>query len=500
MKYLLANLTPSRKGAKPAKDVFGTGGGGTRVAARLVFAAVTLLVCRAIQASPLSAATPPQTPGAAAPTYNGQIEPILQKNCLPCHNSTTKMGDLLMESYASLMKAGKHGPVIVPGKSGESRIVLMLLGEVQPRMPYGGDALPAAEISSIKAWIDAGAKGPAPGEAPAAAPALSIPDIKPQVPVVSPVGSITYSPDGKLLAVGGYQEVRLVDAATGKVLATLAGHADLVRSVAFSPDGKWLVAGGGLPARLGEIKIWDMATHQLVRTIVGHRDCIYSVAVSRDGKLIVSGSYDKLIKLWDAQTGTEVRTLKDHIDAVFAVAFSPDGKHLASGAQDRTVKVWDVETGQRLFTLSDALDGLTTIAYAPSGKQIAAAGYDKEIRVWDLTDKSGTLANSMIADEDSILALAYSLDGKVLVSTSADRSIRFREAETLSPVSVLDNQPDWVEAISVSPDGKWLAAGRYDGTVSVYDMATYHEVMGPLVTFEPHEPAAKTASRQTASR
>src|SRR2546422_9519208 len=138
----------------------------------------------------------------------------------------SKMGGLVMENYASLMKGGAHGPVIVPGKSGESRMVLMLEGKVQPRMPFGGDPPPAADIAAIRAWIDAGAKGPAPGEA-APAPALVIPDIKPQVPLGSPVGSIAYSPDGKLLAVGGYKEVRLMDSASGKALAPLSDHADL---------------------------------------------------------------------------------------------------------------------------------------------------------------------------------------------------------------------------------------------------------------------------------
>jgi WD40 repeat protein len=447
-------------------------------------------------------AAPPQasSSSSAAPGFTGQITPLLVKNCMACHNSSTKMGGLVMESYATLMKGGAHGPVIVPGKSGESRMVLMLEGKVQPRMPFGGDPLPAADIAAIKAWIDAGAKGPAPGEVPAPAPTLTIPDIKPLVPVVSPVGSIAYSPDGKLLAVGGYKEVRLIDAARGKVLARLSGHADLVRSLAFSPDGKWLAAAGGLPARSGEIKIWDVETHELLRTIAGHKDCIYSVAASPDGKLVASGSYDKLIKLWDVATGKELRTLKDHIDAVFAVAFSPDGKRLASGSQDRTVKVWDVASGQRLFTLSDALDGITTITYHPSGKHIAAAGYDKTIRVWDLSDKSGSLANSMIADEDSILQLAYSRDGKILVSASADRTLRFRDAVTLNPVKDLDNQPDWVEALSVSPDGKWLAAGCYNGTVSVYDMATYNQVLGPLVAFEPYQPATASAEPRSASR
>ena len=466
--------------------------------------AVALATGSGIRPSRSAAAARPQAPGPsagpsnAAPGFTGQIEPLLVKNCMACHASATKMGGLVMENYASLIKGGAHGPVIVPGKSGESRMVLMLEGKVQPRMPFGGDPLPAADIAAIKTWIDAGAKGPAPGEAAAPAPALTIPDIKPQVLVVSPVGSIAYSPDGKLLAVGGYKDVRLMDAASGKAVATLSGHADLVRSVVFSADGKWLAAAGGLPARSGEIKIWDVESHQLLRTVEGHKDCIYSVAASPDGKIVASASYDKLIKLWDVATGKELRTLKDHIDAVFAVAFSPDGKRLASGSQDRTVKVWDVASGQRLFTLSDALDGITTITYHPSGKQIAAAGYDKTIRVWDLTDKGGTLANSMISDEDIILQLAYSRDGKVLVSTSADRSIRFRDAVTLNPIKDLDDQPDWVEAISISPDGKWLAAGRYNGTVSIYDCATYSQVLGPVVAFEPYQPATTTAERETA--
>ena len=201
------------------------------------------------------------------------------------------------------MKGGAHGAVIVPGKAEQSRMILMLEGKVQPRMPFGGEPLPATDIAMLKAWIEGGALGPAPGEATKALAPLPIPDIKPQVAVVSPVASVKYSPDGKLLAVGGYQEVRLIDAASTKPLATLSGHADYVRSLAFSPDGKLLAAAGGPPQRGGEIKIWDVSSHRLLRTLVGHKDCIYSFAWSPDGKLLASGSYDKMVKLWDAATG-----------------------------------------------------------------------------------------------------------------------------------------------------------------------------------------------------
>lgn len=401
-----------------------------------------------------------------------------------------------MESYAALMKGGAHGAVIVPGKADQSRMILMLEGKVQPRMPFGGDPLPAADIATLKAWVGSGAPGPAPGEAAKSLAPLSIPDIKPQVAVVSPVVSVKFSPDGKLLAVGGYQEVRLIDPASGKLVATLSGHADYVRSLAFSPDGTMLAAAGGPPQRGGEIKIWDVRSHQLLKTLLGHKDCIYSVAWSPDGKLLASGSYDKMVKLWDVATGQEVKNLQDHIDAVFAVAFSPDGKHLASGSQDRSVKIWDIASGQRLYTLGDATDGLTSIAYSPSGKQIAAAGYDKTIYVWQVGDNDGKLLRSLIADEDSILALAWTPDGKVLVTSSSDGSIRFRDAATLDPIGVTAHQPDWVEALSISSDGTRLAAGRFNGTLSLFDMKSFKEVLGPLTAFESHGPAEK----QTASR
>ena len=435
----------------------------------------------------------------STPNFSSQVAPILQKNCLACHSSAAKMGGLVLESYDALMKGGAHGAVIVPGKADQSRMILMLEGKVQPRMPFGGDPLPAADIATLNAWVASGALGPAPGEASKALAPLPIPDIQPQVAVVSPVASVRFSPDGKLLAVGGYQEVRILDAVSGKPLATLSGHADYVRSLAFSPDGKMLAAAGGPPQRGGEIKIWDVNSRKLLKTLAGHKDCIYSVAWSPDGKLLASGSYDKMVKLWDVATGQEVKNLQDHIDAVFAVAFSPDGKHLASGSQDRSVKIWDIASGQRLYTLGDASDGLTSIAYSRSGKQIAAAGYDKTIYVWQVGDTDGHLLRSLIADEDSILALAWTPDDKMLITSSSDGSIRLRDAATLDPVGIIAHQPDWVEALSISPDGTRLAAGRFNGTLSMYDIKSLKEVMGPWVAFESHGPSEK-APQQTASK
>lgn len=442
-----------------------------------------------------------QQPRAAVPSvpdFARDVAPILQKNCLDCHSSTTHKGHLVLDSYETLMSGGRHGPVIVSRNANESRLVQMLEGTLDPQMPLESDPLGTADIALIRSWINSGASGPASGDLSKAAPNSELPAIAPQVPVVSPVVSVKFSPDGSVLSVGGYQKVRLLDTHSGKVLAELAGQADEVRSMAFSPDGRKLAAAGGEPQREGEIKIWDLASFRLITTLKGHKDCVYSVAWSPDGKLIATGSYDKMVKLWDVASGKEARNLQDHIDAVFSVAFSPDGRRLASASQDRTVKIWDVTTGKRLYTLSDASDGLTSLAFSPAGDELAAAGYDKTIYIWQLGDEDGHLLHSLIADEDSILSLAWSHDGKTLVTASSDSSIRFRDIN-LDLKGVIERQPDWVGSLDVSPDGKWLAAGRYNGSLSIYD-ATNRKESRSMMVFDAVEPLGISTAKEAAER
>jgi len=403
---------------------------------------------------------------ADVPSFAKDVAPIFAANCAGCHAAAVKMGSLDLDTFSGLQKGGHSGAVIVAGKSGESLLYLRITGAVTPAMPLNGKTLAAGEIEIIRHWIDAGAPPPAPGEAVAERVA-AIPDIQPRQPVKPLISALAFSPDGKLLALGSFKEVRLVEPQTGRLVATLPGEAEDVRAVAFSPDGKLLAAAGGLPARGGEVKIWDVARRAELRVIAGHADCIYAVEFSPDGKSIATASYDKLIKLWDVESGKEIRALKDHIDAVYALAFTPDGKRIVSASADRGVKVWDAASGERLYTLSEPTDGLNTLALDPSGKRVGAAGLDRTIRVWSLGEKSGVLLNSLIAHEDAILRLAWSPDGKYLLSAAADREVKIFSADDLSVVKTWE-QPDWVLSVAFAPDGKTFAVGRFDGSYEIY--------------------------------
>ena len=342
-----------------------SGRGSEQASGRLITSALAAVVCFTI---PLRAEDPP--------SFAKDVAPIFAANCAGCHAATVSMGSLDLDTFEGLQKGGHHGAVITPGKSDDSRLYLMITGKVTPAMPLSGKKLADGEIETIRKWIDAGARPPAPGEV-VAKRAPVIPDVKPLAPVKPLISALAYRPDGKLLALGEFKEVRLVDPGSGNVVGTLPGEAEDVRAVAFSPDGKLLAAAGGLPARRGEVKIWDVEKRTVLRTIQGHADCIYAVEFSPDGKTIATSSYDKLIKLWDVESGKEIRTLKDHIDAVYALAFTPDGKRLVSASADRGVKIWDVASGERLYTLSEPTDGLNTLALDPAGKRVAAAGLDR---------------------------------------------------------------------------------------------------------------------------
>lgn len=403
---------------------------------------------------------------ASAQEYK-DVARIFTENCEGCHSPSAAMSGFNLATYEALMKGGKHGLVVVPGKPQESRLFQMISGVVKPAMPMGGQTLAAGDIEAIRNWIQSGAKND--GTAAVAGPSAAAPGLKPTGPVKQQIYSLAMMPGGNSFALGGYREVRFHPESE-----PLKGAADAVRSVAISPDGKLLAAAGGLPAKAGEVQIWSLQDHKLVRTIKGHSDCIYAVVFSPDGKQIATSSYDKLIKIWDVATGNEARTLKDHIDAVYALAWTPDGGRIISGAADRTVKIWEVQTGTRLYTLGEPADGINTVAIDPTGKLVAAAGIDKSIRIWSLGAKEGKLLEAQIAHEDAILRLAWSPDGKVLASAAADRTIKLFSVPELKELRTMPSQPDWIYGLAFSPDGHKLIAARLDGSVAEYPVNESH--------------------------
>ena len=421
---------------------------------------------------------------AHAVTFEADVRPIFEKRCAGCHSpgANRLKADLDLSTLENTLAGGENGPAVISGDAPKSILVQMIEHTLEPHMPPPdkGDKLPDAEIAVIRQWIAEGAQG-------GATPVVASKVVAPVNADGAPISAVAFSPAaGSLrLAEGTLHAVRLytVNAATGARTeeAVLEGHAEMVRALAFSPDGALLAAAGGAPGRGGEVVLWDVALKTEVRRIVGHHDNILGVAFSPDGSTLATCSYDRTIILWDVATGESKHLLKDHVDAVYAVAFSPDGKYLASGAGDRTVKVWDVATGLMKVTISDSLDIVYTLAFSPDGRYLAGGGGDKILRVWDpgLTGalrqgetSGGVLVGSTFAHEGAILSLVYSHDGATLYTSGEDRRIKAWHAAELTEQFVLGGQPDWANALALSPDDAVLAVGRFDASDALYAATT----------------------------
>ncbi len=421
-----------------------------------------------------------------APDFNMQIAPIFKKYCNGCHNADEKEGGLILESFDSALKGGKRGAVIVPGKSDLSRLVLSVEKKVKPVMPPEGNAGPKQEeVAILKAWVDAGAKGPT-GQAPD--PTLLVtPKIATKGQVRQPIQSLAWSRDVATVAIArqGRAELLRIPPTPGEVargvpdsktlVRELVGLRGVINDIGVSHDLSFVFAAAGEPGVFGEVRFFKVVDGSPIRTLQGHRDAIYTAELSPDGKLLATGSYDQKVKLWNVETGAEVRTLHGHNDAVYDVAFHPNGQILASASGDRTVKLWNVATGERLDTLNQPEKEQYAVAFSLDGKRIVAGGVDKRIRVWDITagGKEGTnpIAFSRYAHEGGILKLAFSPDGKMLVSSAEDRRIKLWEAQSFTQLKVLETQPDWPQALAISPDSSTMLVGRLDGSLQSYPIA-----------------------------
>ena len=258
---------------------------------------------------------------------------------------------------------------------------------------------------------------------------------------------ITFSPDGKMLAVSYGEEVKVYDIESQQALFTLDdfGEKDeykiLVFGVAFSPEGDYLATalglGWGLPP--GSIRIWDVASRSLLQEFgIGNQPAIHdltfnkegnllatidaggqvriwnfpegtdvltftgtgtsgygdgiAVAFSPDGRLLAAGGrsdwsgFDPELHLFDSSSGDLLFDLEGHRSTIFSLAFNKDGNLLASASDDGTVRMWDIQNGEQLAVLD--IPGANSVDFSPDGTLLATAGWGDVLRLWSVPEET----------------------------------------------------------------------------------------------------------------
>ncbi|MDZ7955912.1 NB-ARC domain-containing protein [Nostoc sp. DedQUE09] len=287
--------------------------------------------------------------------------------------------------------------------------------------------------------------------------------------------SIGLSPDGQMMAVGDSNgNIYLWNISTTQLMGIFSGHKGWVWSVAFSSDGRTLASS----STDSSVRLWDIQSGQCLQVLTEHKGCVWSVSFSPDGQQLVSGSDDQTVRLWNLQ-GKCLRVLKGHTQSVYAVHFAPDQQTLASSSSDTTIRIWDVSNGNCLSVLQGHTSGVRCVRFSPDGQLLASGCQDGSIRLWsahlshDQHPKPHFINSSaklLHGHTDFVWDIAFSPDGRLLVSGGRDGTLRLWNVKDGQSIYVLEGHKHDVYGLAISADNQLLVSAGKDHTVRLWNL------------------------------
>lgn len=253
--------------------------------------------------------------------------------------------------------------------------------------------------------------------------------------------SLSWSPDGKLLAVGSYDKVFRIITVEGELYFSHAQHEGPIFVVRFSKNGRYV-----LSASLdGSIGLWDVPNKCLVRQYYTHQDaCLDVVWISNE--YFASCGADATAHILSVNGRTVTKVLSGHKTEINQIKVNRSGTKLASCSDDKTTRIWDISRLKGLSPLGgDAIPGLSSFY-----SSVLLGGHEKSVSTiaWQPVSLEG---------EDEILA-----------TSSFDGTARMWNSITGKCLATFSDHKRPVYALNFSPDGRFLASGSGDGYLHIY--------------------------------
>jgi WD40 repeat protein len=307
-------------------------------------------------------------------------------------------------------------------------------------------------------------------------------DKLPQFGHVWSVFATAASPDGETVATGAEGHVQLWDARTGRPRKRLDGHEQSVHAVQISNDGRTLVSA----SRDKTLRIWDLATGTERRRL--DTSAAYNVvAVTEDSATVAIVNDDKSIRLVDVATGKERQHLAGGDgEWVGGAAFTPDGRSLIVWRGDHTVQVWDLAAGKlaRQFDFAEVNNGKALLepggargrsgiayvaAVSPDRGLIAYASQRGYLAVHEVSTGKAVRVVTDLRPDGGAGTLAFSPDCRSL-AWSGWHSIHLLELATGKERQCFDGHRGRIASLAYSADGRTLVSGSEDTTALVWDV------------------------------
>ncbi len=310
------------------------------------------------------------------------------------------------------------------------------------------------------------------------------------------INIMRFSPDGTRLVVGTDVGVWVYDVPDGKETALFTGQPGQVNALAFSTDGKILASGGfANPV----IQLWDLDTDSKLTTLklAERHDSITALAFSEDNTILISLDTFGDIIYWDVETGSKLLDPRNvnPVDTYEVAALSQNGSMAAIGDKNGTqINLWNTTTGRRRVTLNGHTNffkegpdedekeaDIQAMAFTPDGKTLVSGSEDKTVQLWNT---NGAKRSTLRGHQGWITTVAFSANGEIVASGDTNKIIKIWDVDTERERSTLIGHKNTINALTFAPEGtplysKCLASGSADGTIRFWDPETGQE----LITF-----------------
>jgi WD40 repeat protein len=285
---------------------------------------------------------------------------------------------------------------------------------------------------------------------------------------------LVLSSDGRLAARTGWSpKVRVFDTASGKSVWTLDtktyGESALVSCLAFSPDGDVLVTGDiG-----GDVRVWNTADGALRARFPGNLGFIRAVGWYPDARTVaIIAPGEDTIRFWNYAPTPQPPDTMNHGDEVWDLAFLDGGAVLASAGDDHRIRLWDAARCKPLAVIADHRSLVSTLAVGRDDR-IYSGDYQGEIET--CTVRNGTVSHSGSVGPSQfrgkpIRALARSPDGRYLAASGTSANVWVRDTVEGRDRFLSPPHRKNLYAMAFSPDGRTLAIGSDDRTITLWDL------------------------------
>jgi|GEM_PF-3102210 len=287
--------------------------------------------------------------------------------------------------------------------------------------------------------------------------------------------SLAAGPGNRMYSGSWDKTIRAWDISKGTESTVLRGHTGNVNALQVSPDGKRLASGSSDKS----VRLWDLEKQKELLRFDGHSGPVISMAFSADGQFVWSGALDKTIRQWSVASGKEVR----HVDGDFTcIAFSPDMRRAICGSWDNAnVRVISLDSGSELRGMKGHGGPVTSVAFSRDGKQMLSGSSDKSVRLWDI---NGAQLKVLIGHDGPVVSVQFSPDGLWAFSGSGDKNCCLWELSSGRLIRRYEGHTNLVEAVAISQDGRRGYSTGNDETIRVWGLPKLAEV-----TFQPLYPS-----------